>query len=288
MSQANSTVFRPATGFQAHAERFELALGTAQRGGLPGERLGRGPGASLEFEDRRDYLVGDDLRHVDWAAYARSDRLLVRQYREEIAPRLEILLDTSRSLAVHPAKAQLAVDLAAALAHIAQKSGLSVRLELLAEKPEQPPLAHFLHSGTSFDSRAELPELLQRRPRSAAKPLILLISDFLIPSGPAASLAALAASAQSLGLIQILSNAELEPSLDGPLRLIDAKHGQHQDLIVGPSTLSDYQRRLNQHQQALTTSARRHSAPLALCPAESGLLPTLSGPLLLSGLVQPA
>ena len=66
--------------------------------GRTGELLGRGTGSSLEFQEYREYVPGDDIRHVDWAAFARSDALMVRLYREEISPRTEILFDASTSM----------------------------------------------------------------------------------------------------------------------------------------------------------------------------------------------
>ena len=67
--------------------------------GRDGDQLGRGTGASLEFQDRRSYVAGDDLRHLDWRAYARTDQLMLRLYREEILPHVEIVVDASRSMA---------------------------------------------------------------------------------------------------------------------------------------------------------------------------------------------
>ena len=69
------------------AAAFRLAMPRTPIGGRIGERLGSGTGSSLEFQDYRPYAPGDDLRHVDWAAYARSELLAVRLYREEVAPR---------------------------------------------------------------------------------------------------------------------------------------------------------------------------------------------------------
>src|SRR5213594_3934476 len=77
---------------------FRLALPRAPIGGRLGNRLGSGTGSSLEFQDYRQYAAGDDLRHVDWPAYARSEVLTVRLYREEVAPRIDIVLDVSRSM----------------------------------------------------------------------------------------------------------------------------------------------------------------------------------------------
>src|SRR5512132_3749660 len=82
------------------AAAFRLAMPRTPAGGRVGERLGSGTGSSLEFQDYRPYAAGDDLRHVDWAAYARSELLAVRLYREEVVPRIDLVLDSSRSMAV--------------------------------------------------------------------------------------------------------------------------------------------------------------------------------------------
>ena len=75
------------------AATFRLALPRTPVGGRIGERLGSGTGSSLEFQDYRPYAPGDDLRHVDWAAYARSELIAVRLYREEVAPRIDLVVD---------------------------------------------------------------------------------------------------------------------------------------------------------------------------------------------------
>src|SRR6476646_437313 len=84
---------------QRAADTFQLGLPRTPSAGRAGELLGRGTGSSLEFQEYREYVPGDDIRHLDWGAYARSDTLMVRLFREEISPRTEILLDASRSMA---------------------------------------------------------------------------------------------------------------------------------------------------------------------------------------------
>ena len=79
---------------------LRLALPRTPMRGRAGERLGSGTGSSLEFQDYRPYVPGDDLRHVDWSAYARSGLLAIRLYREEVAPRVDLVLDVSRSMSV--------------------------------------------------------------------------------------------------------------------------------------------------------------------------------------------
>src|SRR5262245_39879667 len=78
--------------------RFRLELPRRVPAGAVGSAFGQRAGSSLEFRDYRDYQPGDDLRHVDWSAYARSDQLALKLYREEITPHVDILIDASRSM----------------------------------------------------------------------------------------------------------------------------------------------------------------------------------------------
>ena len=88
--------------------RFELPAIREGPFGHAGDRLGKGTGASLEFMDFREYLPGDDLRHVDWRAYARTDQLKIRLHREEVTHAIEIVADLSASMAVTPVAAAAA------------------------------------------------------------------------------------------------------------------------------------------------------------------------------------
>ena len=76
-------------------------------------------GASVEFAEHRGYSPGDELRHLDWRAWGRSDRLYVKQYEEETNLRAYLLLDTSASMGFASdkvSKLSYASYLAAALA----------------------------------------------------------------------------------------------------------------------------------------------------------------------------
>src|SRR5437773_7693726 len=100
---------------RAAAAPFRLAMPRSPAGGRLGERLGSGTGSSLEFQEYRQYAPGDDLRHVDWAAYARSEVLAIRLYREEVAPRIDLVFDISSSMVVDEQKSRAYGELAALL-----------------------------------------------------------------------------------------------------------------------------------------------------------------------------
>src|SRR5262249_26496848 len=80
------------------AAPYALAVPRHAPHGQQGMALAPRAGSSLEFKDHRSYEPGDDLRHIDWSAYARSDQLSVKLYREEIAPHLDLVLDCSTSM----------------------------------------------------------------------------------------------------------------------------------------------------------------------------------------------
>ncbi len=97
-------------------------------------------GFSVEFSDYRQYVAGDDLRHLDWRVYGRSERLYIRQYEEECNLRAYLLLDGSRSMAYgadHGSKYQFAARLAAALAYVTTHQQDSVGLTIFNVKQEQ-------------------------------------------------------------------------------------------------------------------------------------------------------
>src|SRR6187431_2513125 len=116
------------SGYDVEVQRavgsYQLGLPRMPVAGRSGELLGRATGSSLEFQEYREYTPGDDVRHIDWAAYARSDTLMVRLYREEISPRTEILLDASLSMtAGGAAKPRVARQLAALFAMVSGRLG---------------------------------------------------------------------------------------------------------------------------------------------------------------------
>jgi len=67
-------------GFLRKLERIALGAERAPTARMQGERRSNRRGASLEFADYRDYTAGDDLRYVDWKAYARLERLFVKLF----------------------------------------------------------------------------------------------------------------------------------------------------------------------------------------------------------------
>ena len=204
------------------AQGWRLALAETPPRGVAGQRLGRGTGASLEFQDRRTYAAGDDVRHLDWRAFARTDQLLVRQYREEVLPRVEIMLDVSRSMAIEDAKARLAIDIVALIATAARNESFQVVIALVGERPELLDLARFEQHGTELIGRTTWTDCAARtlallRPGS----MRVLVSDFLCPHSAAEVIRPVAALGGSVALVQVLGGIDRDPpvgvAFDSPM-----------------------------------------------------------------------
>jgi len=100
-------------------DRLDVLSRKVFAGKLPGERRSKRRGRSVEFDDYRTYVPGDDLRHLDWNVFARLDRFFVKLFHEEEDLSLSIVLDRSRSMdAGEPSKLVFAHRLAMALGYV--------------------------------------------------------------------------------------------------------------------------------------------------------------------------
>ena len=244
---------RPGNDHVALAERYALGLTLPALSGLSGLMKGRGTGSSTEFQDHRKYFAGDDIRKLDWRAYARTDQLMVKRYREEVRPTLELLVDDSKSVA--QGKAQRVVDVVAGIARAAEADGFLVRLVIGGRRVG---LDELIGAGLDFDSRMPLQELVQRsvsrlRPGSVR----LLVSDFLSPHAATSVVRTLASGAGTVGLVQVLSAWDADPKEGGAMRLIDSETDEVIDLVLDGPTIRLYTDRLNALTEALREEARR-------------------------------
>src|ERR1700759_4792770 len=105
--------------FMARLDQLDVMSRKLLAGKLKGERRSKRRGQSVEFADYRNYVVGDDLRFIDWNIYARLDRLFLKLFLEEEDLSLYVLLDVSKSCDYgNPNKAFYIKQVAAALAYV--------------------------------------------------------------------------------------------------------------------------------------------------------------------------
>jgi uncharacterized protein (DUF58 family) len=235
-------------------------------GGRLGERLGSGTGSSLEFQDYRQYTMGDDLRHVDWSAYARSEVLTVRLYREEVAPRIDLVLDVSRSMVVTEEKARAHAELCALLACASVSAEADARVVTSTATEAQPierpdQIERFLECDSKF-SVLEEPLIAVRR-----RSVRVVVSDFLFPHDPEVLIGRLAREGASLALLQLTLPEEAEPAVEGGRRLRDVEGNGEFDIVIDDRAVRDYRERFGRLRLGLVRAARRVGATFGHIPA---------------------
>jgi uncharacterized protein (DUF58 family) len=269
-NELDTTVFDET--FLRQLERLLLLMRSPVRGGLKGGRRSVKRGQSVEFADYRDYALGDDLRQLDWNVYARLEKLFVKLFIEEEDVTVTILVDASASMATgRPEKLLFAKRAAAALGYIALASEDRVSLSVLAGRMARRRTA-LRGSGRVFRLLSDLSsiepahgptDLLSGARHAAAqltgKGVVVLLSDLLDPAADRV-IRDLAATGSELVILHVLSPDEIDPALEGDLRLIDAETGEAVDVTADLGTLDAYRTRLAAWKAGLAELAAKRRA----------------------------
>ncbi len=272
-SDLDPTVFDE--GFLRQLERLGLLMKQPARGGLKGGRRSVKRGHSVEFADYRDYALGDDLRQLDWNVYARLERLFVKLFVEEEDVTVTFLLDASPSMAFgRPEKLLFAKRAIAALGYLALAgedrvvvTALSGRTARRAGGLRGSSRVFRLLGSLSGIHPVEGPTDLLASARHAAAMLsgrgvLVLVSD-LLDSAADRVIRELAATGSELIVLHILSPEELDPHLEGDLRLVDAETREGVDVTVDLATIDAYRTRLAAWQGGLAELAAKRRASYA-------------------------
>ena len=232
------------------------------------DRLTPKRGRGLEFADHRPYAPGDDFRHIDWKAYKRLNRLLLRLFDEERDLPIYLMLDVSRSMA-EPAKFDLARRLAAALCYI----GL-VHLDRLTILTFGAGLGQESTPGRGKGRIFRVFEMLERlraeggtnlresfkefasRPRQMG--LTVVISDFLDRGSIEAGLKILRTIGHDVFVVHITSARDRDPGAFGDVRFVDAETGELREVEVTPRLAAAYARAWQAHASELERFCGRY------------------------------
>ena len=239
------------------------------------------PASSLEFIEFRDYVPGDDLRHLDWRAYARTDALQVRLFREEVAPHLDVVLDLTASMATTPAKAAPRATSPTRSRRCAERTGSRARRLVAGGRVARRRRARSPRS-RARDAGALVPRA-PLRPRGSAR----WSSDFLVARRPGAAAARARRGRRAPDVVQVLDPWEVEPDADGAWTLEDAEDGARLDLDLGPGAVEGYRRRLGRLREDVARATRALGGTYALVPA-AALPEMLRASLAPQGVVEPA
>lgn len=211
-------------------------------------------GFSVEFSEYRNYQPGDELKHLDWRLYARTDRLYVKKFEEETNVRFYLLMDGSGSMEYRGAespisKMECAQTLAASLSWLMLRQNDAIGFFGFAQRAGgrelhyMPPSQKPSQFGKLVGSLGEclpsggpcLGELLQRVTRLAhRRSVILIFSDLLEPSQQVEEmLKELRFQGHEIMVIQILDRDEVEFPFQESKTFVDLEDGKRRQISPG-------------------------------------------------------
>jgi uncharacterized protein (DUF58 family) len=263
-------------GFMSRLDALDVLSRRILQGKLQGERRSKRRGQSVEFADHRPYVVGDDLRFVDWNIYGRLDQLFLKLFLEEQDLTVHVVMDLSGSTATgEPPKDRAIRRLAAALGYVALVNNNRVTLSAFADGVVRQ-LANmrgrnYLHRMAEMllETRAAGTSRFEKACRQivtgrVGAGVMIVLSDFLLKEGYEGGLRRLVGGRYELYAIQVLSPEELSPDLGGDLKLLDVEDADAAEITASAALLAYYKRALQAYCNELQAFCTRRGATYVL------------------------
>jgi uncharacterized protein (DUF58 family) len=236
----------------AKVRSLELQARLIVEGYLSGMHKSPYHGFSVEFAQHREYVPGDDIKHIDWKVYGRTNRFYLKQYEEETNLVLWLLLDVSESMRYGSgpvSKFDYACMTAAALAYLTLgqqdsigfvtfDSQVRTVLKPSGQSSQLKEIVHLMNKGCGGEKTSLGPIFHDLAERIARRSIVVLLSDlFDEPSSVLAGLKHLRYKRHEVVVLHVLDRAELEfPFQEATLfRGLE----EYPDLLTDPRTLRD-------------------------------------------------
>jgi uncharacterized protein (DUF58 family) len=249
-------------------QKMRLLVKTRKRGILKGSRQSSHFGSSLEFSDFRVYQPGDDVRQIDWNVFGRTQKHYIKRFLDEQELSIAIYLDSTSSMRQIRSKWEFAKGLAALLSYVVLASEdrlvfspvASKSLMAIRRKGAVSSRRTYLEI-LGLDEGEQTGDFIASLQNSVSKnqQLSILITDGLEPLDRVeALLKKLSSLKQEIWFLQVLSSEEISPSFLGDLKLIDSESDAVVNVSMNPGIVSDYVKRLMEHNRELEKICRRY------------------------------
>ncbi|MHC1625467.1 MAG: DUF58 domain-containing protein [Methermicoccaceae archaeon] len=213
-----------------------------------GARSSLSHGIGTEVMSFREYSQGDDIRLIDWKAYARTEKLFVKEYEEERSAITYVLLDSSRSMGFgNPhTKFEYGAMIAAGICYLVTKENEKFAISTFSEgarlTPPKKGISHLLSTVTDLEDvdisgKTELLKSVNQLASTLkSRSVVIIISDFLLDEEEIKE-ALLKLSRHEVVAIQVLLPEELKPDMYGNLELVDSETGERIELYATPASM---------------------------------------------------
>jgi uncharacterized protein (DUF58 family) len=250
-------------------ERLTLHWQKSFPGLVGGRNASRFSGPGQEFLDHRHFHHGDDFRAVNWRAYLRFEKLLLKLFQVEPRIPVRILVDSSQSMSTGKTpKFNYARKLAAALTYVGLVRLDTVCLQSFSDtlggscncgggRHRFLPAVHFLNDLELSGPSNFLQVARQFSSNYPQRGLAVILSDFLDQNDPEKPLQYIADLGHELLLVHVWAPEDREPPWSGELDLIDAETGVHLEIDANDETRRAYRQAFDDYARKLQTVAMR-------------------------------
>ncbi|WP_321428791.1 DUF58 domain-containing protein [uncultured Methanolobus sp.] len=261
--------------FFRQLDRFTFMVKKRVSTAYAGSRRSIHSGRGLDTIGYREYNSGDEIKTIDWKAYARSEKLYIRQFEEDKSLTTHILLDSSKSMDYTdgnaPSKFEYATMLASGFAYLVTKDNDKFAISTFAEdvnitKPRRGRkyllnTIERLESAPVGGKTAIDESTLVYNKVIHSRSLVILISDFL--QNPEDIESAIYRFADhDLILVQVLDRTESSLEIHGHSRLIDLESGSKLDTYISEDMKNEYQKKLTEHVNHISDACNKVGAEL--------------------------
>ena len=253
--------------FLNQLEQLRLHFRHKAAGQSGGGRQSKQLGVSSEFSDFREYQLGDDFRRVDWNAYARFGRLILKLFMEERQMQFHMLIDNSASMQMY-GKALMAKRLALTMGYLALSSYDQMSITPLGETPGESfgPVtgkASFMRAAGYLEDmpvspRTKLYDSITRLRFGSGSGICYVFTDGFSDDSLSDALGYLRYYKQKTTLVHILGPEEIRPGLEGEVRLLDTETGEQREVEMSPGLLRAYEEALRDFTAGLREACHKH------------------------------
>lgn len=282
---------RPILGRYLHpnvlnrVSQFSLAPRQLVEGSLTGDHKSPLNGFAVEFAGHREYVAGDDTRHLDWKVYFRHEKHVIKQYEMETNLSCHMMLDVSESMRYGDDDSQkllFAARMAITLGHLVVEHSDKVGLTLFDQsilnsiKPSNT-MSQVLRMANAIDEIEPTrktsigPALIDLAGRIGRRGIVVIFSDFLVdPEDLVTGLQRLQYDNHEVILMQVMHNDELEFDFAGNVRFLGIELDEQ--VMARPKDIRDaYLEALRQHNDAIEAICNANRCERVLCNTSQDL-----------------
>ena len=289
--------------FFSRLETLSLELRADLAGFFGGKHLVRTYGQTVEFADYREYMLGDDIRRIDWNLYSRFEKHFLKLFTDERQMHTEIYVDCSASMGkTNPEKANYAIAIAAALGYLSVHNMDKVTYRLIRGDKAKDPFGTIVGKraffnaiseleNIDFDGESDLREAVVSSPTGSSDGLTIIISDFFTYSDWRAAIDYLCYKKRQVMLIQVVTPEEVDPLYSGRVHLVDTEAIGLEDrknlkIRIDKASLMAYEDAINAYRKELLSFTNSRGAAFISITTDKPVESVLFKELLKVGIIE--